>query len=82
MHNDSELVLLIGRIEGKVDTLVHMQGATSQRIDAIEQRTATVEQKIVALSTTGATSKTWLSTLISIASFAVSALAVYFGTKT
>jgi hypothetical protein len=81
MPQDNDLVLLIGRIEGKVDTLVHLQGATAQRLDSVEQRTASVEQKVAAITASGSNSKTWLTQLASFSALAVAAVGAYFGFK-
>lgn len=81
MEQDNNLILLIGRIEGKVDTLVHMQGTTSQRIDNMENRLAKMEQEMAASSASGSSSKVWLSNIISVVAVGISAIAAYVGMK-
>lgn len=70
-------MLLIGRVEGKVDTLVHLTSATAQRIDAIETRLTQTEQKVASLAASGASSKTWVANLISVAAALAAAVALF-----
>lgn len=74
MEQDINVVLLIGRVEGKVDTLVHMFGATAQRLDAMELRLAEVEQQIAAASASDNSTKTWVVNVIALLAVAAAFL--------
>jgi len=77
MDINSDLILLIGRVEGKVDTLVSMQASTTQRVDQIEARTSQLEQKMAATTATGTSASAWITSLISVGAVIV-ALAIPF----
>lgn len=76
MEPNGELILLIGRIEGKVDTLVANQQSTAARIDLIETRTSQLEQKMAAAAATGSTGNRWLSNLIALGALVISVGAI------
>jgi hypothetical protein len=77
MDANSDLILLIGRIEGKVDTLVSMQASTTQRVDQIETRTSQLEQKMAAATASGTSTSAWIGSLISVGAVLI-ALAIPF----
>jgi hypothetical protein len=81
MSHDNDLMLLIGRVEGKVDTLVHLQSTAISRIEALEQRQNTTETKVAGIEARGEGSKTWLSNSLAILALFVSTVATYFGMK-
>lgn len=78
---DQEIALLIGRVEGKVDTLVHLSTATSQRIDNLERRLVSVETKTASLAATNTSGKTWASNLIAIGAALAAIAALFKGTQ-
>lgn len=78
---DQNVILLIGRIEGKVDTIIHFQGTHGSRIDALEQRTAALEQRQAASEAANTSSKGWLANLLSVGALVISAISAYFGIK-
>lgn len=80
-HTDNHL-LLLGRVEGKVDTLIHLQTVQSQRIDNIEVRMAQSEVDIITLKASSSTKQSILTNVVAVAALAVSVVAAYFGWKT
>ena len=78
---DHEIALLIGRVEGKVDTLVQLSTATSQRIDNLESRLVSVEQRTASLAATNSNGKTWVSNLIALGAALAAIAALLKGTQ-
>lgn len=77
----TEALLLIGRVEGKVDTLISLSSQQSQRIDQLEGRMSAGEVDIASLKATSSTSQTFLTTLIAIFSLIVAAISAYLSYK-
>jgi hypothetical protein len=81
MESNHDLYLLLGRLDGKVDTLVTLHSATQQRLDAIEQRLGHVEQDTASLKSSGTSSKTWTSNIMSVVAVIIAAIGTYIGFK-
>lgn len=81
MASDSDLMLLLGRVEGKVDALVNLQSSTTQRVETIEHRQVSVEHRVTAIEAKAAGSKAWLAHLMSVAALVASIATVYFEYK-
>ncbi|MFK3848044.1 hypothetical protein ACI2J5_00900 [Agrobacterium pusense] len=79
--NSTEALLLIGRVEGKVDTLISLSSQQSQRIDQLEGRMSAGEVDIASLKATSSTNQTFLTTLIAIFSLIVAAISAYLSYK-
>lgn len=79
--NSTEALLLIGRVEGKVDTLISLSSHQSQRIDQLEGRMSAGEVDIASLKATSSTNQTFLTTLIAIFSLIVAAISAYLSYK-
>lgn len=69
-ENDYQL----GRIEGKVDTILQMLGQHGSRLEVVEKTQRDDGNRITALETRGGTGRQWLATLVSIVAVAISAL--------
>lgn len=72
MTDSPELHLFLGRLEGKVDTLVNLHTTQAARIDAVEARMNAAEQRIVALESSSGTGRVWLTNILSGLAFLVS----------
>ncbi|CAB4139577.1 hypothetical protein UFOVP347_39 [uncultured Caudovirales phage] len=78
MTNRDDLALLLGRVEGKVDTLVHLSTQTSQRVEALETRVGKLEQAAAAVRAAKTSGKEWLTNLMAVAALCVSAVTAYW----
>lgn len=59
-----DLILMIGRMEGKLDALVQLSSAQGQRLDQLEQRLAAAERALASMTGTSASARLWLANLI------------------
>ncbi len=81
METNTEALLLIGRVEGKVDTLISLTSAQSQRIDQLEGRMSSGEVEIASLKARGATNQTLTTNLTAFLALIVSAITAYLSYK-
>lgn len=79
---NTEALLIIGRVEGKVDTLISLSSAQSQRIDNLEARQAQTEVDVATLKTQNTEKRSYLATVIATFSVIVSAISAYVSYKT
>lgn len=81
----SEALIMMGRVEGKVDTLISMQSATATRVDGVEQRLNGVEVDVATLRTSVETSKTnnqsYFSNITAALAILIAAVGAYLGYK-
>ncbi|GEM_PF-3223710 len=74
---NSEALVMMGRVEGKVDTLITMQSAVNARVDALEVRVSKGEVAMASLSSSiEASSKTNQSIFSNVVSVIATAIAV------
>ena len=80
MEPDSSLFTALGRLEGKVETLLPLHTANSERTATLEtrangaeQRLATVEAQVGARTDTG---RFWITTLSSLLAVVIAGLAL------
>lgn len=78
---DDQALILIGRVEGKVDTLINLHSAQSARIDALETRQSRTEVDVASLSASKSNSQSWLSNVMSALAVIVAAIAAYVSYK-
>lgn len=76
---DQELLMLIGRMEGKLDTLVTLQTAQNERISVLETRTGAVETRVTVLEASETSNKSRWATIGAAGVAVMSALASLFG---
>lgn len=76
---DQELLMLIGRMEGKLDTLVALQATQNERIANLETRTGAVETRVTVIETTTGSNRNWWATMAAALIAVVSASASLFG---
>lgn len=75
--SNSEALVMMGRVEGKVDTLITMQSAVNARVDALEVRVSKGEVAMASLSSSiEASSKTNQSIFSNVASVIATVIAV------
>lgn len=81
----SEALIMMGRVEGKVDTLISMQSATATRVDGVEERLNKVEVDVATLRTSVETTKnhsqSYFSNFTAVIAIIVAAIAAYLGYK-
>jgi hypothetical protein len=65
---------MLGRIDGKLDTVLQALTSQGERLGACEQRQADAATRISVLEAGQGTSRTWLTYLISGGAFCVAAL--------
>jgi hypothetical protein len=65
---------MLGRIDGKLDTVLQALTSQGERLGTLEQRQADIATRVSVLETQSAGSRQWLSYLISGGAFAVAAL--------
>lgn len=78
---NTEALLLIGRVEGKVDTLISLSSAQAQRIDNLETRLSAGEVDIASLKAKATSSQSFLSNLTAIMALIVSGISAYLSYK-
>lgn len=44
MENSKDILLALGRLEGKVESLISMQRATEEHVNSLDRRLRTLEQ--------------------------------------
>lgn len=76
MSEPSNNDFLLGRIDGKVDTILAMQAAHGGRLDNLEKRMGATEISQAASDARGTTSKDGRSLVIAVIAIALSALGV------
>lgn len=59
-----DLILMIGRMEGKLDALVQLSTAQGQRLDQLEQRLAAAERALASITGTSDSGRAWIANLI------------------
>lgn len=63
--SNTELHLLLGRVEGKVDLILLAQKTDRDRIDTLEEQQRKTAQKVTSLEAKATSAKTWVSSVIS-----------------
>jgi len=81
MESNHDIYLMLGKLEGKVDTLVQLHNTTQSRHDQIEARLATAEQAIASSNGQGVSTKTWLANAYATLALILSAVGAYLGWK-
>ena len=76
---DQDLIMLIGRLEGKLDALVSLQPTQNERLGNLELRTASVETRVTVMETTSSSNRSWWASLTALLVAIVTALASLFG---
>lgn len=79
--NASDTLLMLGRLEGKVDTLINLSSAQSQRIDALEQRTSKVEVDIASMRSSKSTNQSVFTNIMAMLAIIVAAITAYVSYK-
>ena len=79
---NTEALLMIGRVEGKVDSLISLVSTQSQRIDGLEKRQTQTEVDVVTLKTQNSEKRSFVASVIAIFSVIVSAISAYVSYKT
>lgn len=81
----AEALIMMGRVEGKVDTLIAMQSATAARVDGVEERMNKVEVDVATLRTSVETTKSHsqssFSNITAALAIIVASVAAYLGYK-
>ncbi|MGO7451837.1 hypothetical protein ACCS81_07490 [Rhizobium ruizarguesonis] len=80
-HMNTEALLLIGRVEGKVDTLISLSSAQSQRIDQLEGRMSAGEVDIASLKAKSTTNQSFITNITAILALIVAAISAYLSYK-
>ncbi|SCW77016.1 hypothetical protein SAMN02927900_04751 [Rhizobium mongolense subsp. loessense] len=80
-HMNTEALLLIGRVEGKVDTLISLASAQSQRIDTLEGRMSAGEVDIASLKAKASTNQSFITNITAILALIVAAISAYLSYK-
>ncbi|MBY3320700.1 hypothetical protein ELH43_08670 [Rhizobium ruizarguesonis] len=80
-HMNTEALLLIGRVEGKVDTLISLSSAQSQRIDQLEGRMSAGEVDIASLKAKSTTNQSFVTNITAILALIVAAISAYLSYK-
>ena len=78
---NTEALLLIGRVEGKVDTLISLSSAQSQRIDQLEGRMSSGEVEIASLKAKASTNQSFITNVTAILALIVAAISAYLSYK-
>lgn len=78
---NTDATLLLGRLEGKVDTLIAMHSAQGQRIDTLEGRVAAGEVAIASLQARSTTNQSVYSNITAGLALFVAAISAYLGYK-
>lgn len=78
-QGQAELVLLLGRLEGKVDTLVSLQTSQGERLTNVENRVSAVETKVTIIESKQSTNSSWWATIGAAVVAVLSAAASLFG---
>ena len=78
---NTEALLMIGRVEGKVDSLISLVSTQSQRIDDIEKRQTQAEVEIATIKTQNSEKQSLAATALSVLSVAIAAISAYFTHK-
>lgn len=78
----TEALLMIGRVEGKVDSLISLVSTQSQRIDGLEKRQTQTEVDVATLKTQNSEKRSFVASVIAIFSVIVSAISAYVSYKT
>jgi hypothetical protein len=81
MESNHDIYLMLGKLEGKVDTLVQLQTTSQTHLDAIEARLDTAEQTLAVHNGQVVSNKVWLSNLYSTLALLLSAVGAYLGWK-
>ncbi len=79
MNEDRELLLLLGRLEGKVDTIITGQSAHGSRLDRLEARQAEHDVWRAGIDAKVSSNKGWWSMLLTIGALALSAFSTLKG---
>lgn len=79
---NTEALLMIGRVEGKVDSLISLVSTQSQRIDGLEKRQTQTEVDVATLKTQNTEKRSFVASVIAIFSVIISAISAYVSYKT
>ncbi|WP_448955730.1 hypothetical protein [Labrys neptuniae] len=77
--DNSQIYLLFGRLEGKVDTIIQSQTAHSSRLDKVESKQAEHDVWRAQMEAKGNQNKGWWHALLSIGALGLSALSALKG---
>lgn len=77
--HQSDIYLLLGRLDGKMDALTTMHTQSSARLDSLENRVGTVEQSVASISATDQSSHNWLGYITAFGALGVSISALFIG---
>lgn len=69
--DNPNIMLMLGRLEGKVDAFMALQKAHSTRLDDLETRLSEAEREITALEASRTNSAGWLTHLAAYAALAI-----------
>jgi len=78
---NTEVVLLIGKVEGKVDTLISLNSATAARVDQLEQRVSAGEVEIASLKAKATTNQSVITNITAFLALIVAAISAYVSYK-
>lgn len=70
-----ELHLFLGRLEGKLDSLMTMHAGHTSRLEAVENRVAEIDRRVAAHDAHRKNSGFWLTTCVAVASAGFTGLA-------
>jgi hypothetical protein len=77
-ENNSDLLLGLGRVEGKVDSIVSALSAQTARLDRIEDHQKSFDQRVTILEAVRTTGKNWFAGIASITALALSLMGLVF----
>nr|WP_250808779.1 hypothetical protein [Neorhizobium tomejilense] len=76
-----DTLLLLGRVEGKVDTLINLHSAQAQRIDQLEGRVSAGEVAIASLQARSTSNQSFFTNLVAALALIVAAISAYLSYK-
>ncbi|OJX53640.1 hypothetical protein [Devosia sp. 66-22] len=79
MNPESELLILVGRMEGKLDGFLAIQSEQGKRIHGLDDRLGAVETDVATLKASRSTNLNWLTIGVSVLGTLIAGLALYFG---
>ena len=74
MELSNDLYMLLGKMDGKIDSLMVMHSLQTKQIDDHGTRIGKLETDLASTRASGSTGRHWLSTIISIAALGLSFL--------
>lgn len=76
-HKDNELYLLLGRMQGQLESIFALVAQTSTRMENLESRLNKLEQGFASVSTSNNNNKNWLTYIASFGAVIVSVVTAF-----